>query len=117
MPIYLYAMATNPPFSPVGKRPRPTPAKGSGRRVQLPLLAIVGERVKTIRQERGLSQDDLAVGIPMDRSHLSMIEAGKAAITVMTLYKLAFALDCEVTELLPKLADARALLRAHGRGK
>ncbi|WP_141233324.1 helix-turn-helix domain-containing protein [Lysobacter antibioticus] len=111
MPIYLYAMATNPPFTPVGKKPRPTPAKGSGRRVQLPLLAIVGERVKTIRQERGLSQDDLAVGIPMDRSHLSMIEAGKAAVTVMTLYKLAFALDCEVGQFLPARDEARKALK------
>jgi transcriptional regulator with XRE-family HTH domain len=78
-------------------------------------LAYVGARLKEIRLGRGLSQDDLAYGIPCDRSHIGQIENGKAAPTVLTILKLAVALDCELTDLLPSLSDAQALLRAHGR--
>lgn len=99
-----------PPFSPVRKRPRTTPSAGAGRRAQSPLLVLIGERVKAIRLDRGLSQDDLAIGIPIDRGHVSLIENGKAAVTVMTLYKLAFALDCEVSNLLPDRDEARRVL-------
>lgn len=103
-------MTIPPPFTPVRKRPRPTPTKGGGRRVRLPLLVLIGGRLQAIRQERGLSQDDLAVGIPMDRSHLALIESGRTAVTVMTLYKLAFALDCEVRQFLPERDEVRQVL-------
>lgn len=78
--------------------------------MQLPLLVLIGERIRAIRLDRGLSQDDLAIGIPTDRSHLGLIETGRAAVTVMTLYKLAFALDCEVSQLLPDRDEAHKVL-------
>ena len=99
------------------KRPRPAPARGAAGGRASPALAYVGARLKEMRLDRGLSQDDLAYGIPCDRSHIGQIENGKAAPTVLTILKLAVALDCEVTDLLPKLADAKVLLRAHARGK
>nr|WP_251044428.1 MULTISPECIES: helix-turn-helix transcriptional regulator [unclassified Lysobacter] len=76
----------------------------------MPLLVLIGERIQAIRLDRGLSQDDLAVGIPADRSHLALIESGRTAATVMTLYKLAFALDCEVSNLLPGREEVRRKL-------
>lgn len=99
------------PLSPVRKKRRPTPSKGAGRREQLPLLLLIGQRIKAVRLKRGLSQDDLAIGIPADRSHLALIETGRASVTAMTLYKLAFALDCEVSSLLPSREEVRKALR------
>ncbi len=47
----------------------------------------------------------------MDRAALGMVENGKTAPTVLTLLKLAFALGCEVEELIPTVAEVSSHLR------
>lgn len=64
-----------------------------------------------MRLRRGMSQDDVAYGVPMDRAALGMVENGKTAPTVLTLLKLAFALGCEVEELIPTVAEVSSHLR------
>jgi len=65
------------------------------------LLISVGARIREIRQAKGISQDKLAYGIPLDRAHIGMIENGKRAVTIPTLVKLAIALECEVGDFFP----------------
>lgn len=58
-----------------------------------------------MRKAKGISQDRLAYSIPLDRAHIGMIENGKRAATIPTLVKLAVALDCEVGEFFPSIAE------------
>lgn len=94
------------------KKPPLTSSKGPGRRrVTSPVLVLIGARIKQVRLLKGVTQDELAYGIPMDRSQLGLIENGRTAPTVITLLKLASALDCEAGELIPAMAEVRAILR------
>jgi ribosome-binding protein aMBF1 (putative translation factor) len=69
------------------------------------LLKLVGERIREVRKERGLSQDHLAYAIPLDRAHLGLIETGKTSATIKTMVKIAVALECEVGDLIPYVED------------
>ncbi len=63
-------------------------------------LILLGKRIKTLRKEKGISQKDLAYQIGMEKSNLSVIENGKSNPQVLTLVKIAAALDVMPIELL-----------------
>lgn len=65
-------------------------------------LANIGNRIKTIRLSRKLSQTGVAKACGCEKSSLSRIEAGKTNITLVTLRKLCRALDCEVADCFPQ---------------
>lgn len=67
----------------------------------------MGARIREVRKQRGYSQDDLAYGVPMDRAYIGLIENGKSAASIITLVKLAIALECEVGDLFPYIEDLR----------
>lgn len=72
-----------------------------------PWATAVGERVATLRQERGLSQDELArklveLGLPWTRATVASIEIGRREITLRETHVLAFAFDEAVSELEPR---------------
>jgi transcriptional regulator with XRE-family HTH domain len=56
-----------------------------------------GNRIREIREQRGLSQEQLAELMGINRSTLSKIETGKFAITIDYLYRLAWHLEFEVS--------------------
>ncbi len=49
----------------------------------------IGRRLKALRLNRELSQEDVACEVKMSRDHLSNIENGKYPLNIKTLYKLA----------------------------
>lgn len=49
----------------------------------------IGRRLKTLRLEKELSQEDVACEVKISRDHLSNIENGKYPLNIKTLYKLA----------------------------
>ncbi len=49
----------------------------------------IGKKVKTLRLERGLSQEKLAECVNMSREHISCIERGKNLASTETLYYFA----------------------------
>lgn len=57
-----------------------------------------------MRKERGLSQELLAVDAGVDRSYMGGIERGEHNLTVMSLLRIAKALDCKATTLLSEAA-------------
>jgi ribosome-binding protein aMBF1 (putative translation factor) len=95
------------------KRTTKAPAKApSSKKRQSPpsdLLLAVGERIRQVRQSKGVSQDKLAYSIPLDRAHIGMIENGKRAATIPTLVKLAVALDCDVGAFFPSVKELASL--------
>lgn len=49
----------------------------------------IGRKVKSLRLEKGLSQEKLAECVDMSREHISCIERGKNLASTETLYYLA----------------------------
>jgi len=62
-----------------------------------------GEKVRSVRTAKGISQDKLAVRSQIDRSYIGRIDRGEVNITIDKLYLLAAALECEPGELLPEM--------------
>jgi len=72
------------------------------------LAAKLGENVRSMRRERGFSQDALALACGLDRSYMGRIERGEVNITIEKLYMLAETLGCKPSKLLPTdSGDAR----------
>ena len=63
-------------------------------------LQRLGKKLKKLRNERGLTQDDLACDAGLSRSTISMIEVAKRDLTVSKLTQIAKALEIESYELL-----------------
>jgi len=59
----------------------------------------IGERIKKIREARGLSQKEVATIIKMDQSQYSKLEKDKTDPSVSTLAKVATALGVQLSEL------------------
>lgn len=60
----------------------------------------LGENLRRIRKEKGMTQEDLCNVLDLDRGYISSIENGKRNPTLSTLKKLADALKVSVDELL-----------------
>lgn len=65
------------------------------------IWAQVGRRIRRIRFEHGLSQDQLAERAHLSISLVSKLEAGHKGAKLESLIKLANALDVTLAELLP----------------
>jgi transcriptional regulator with XRE-family HTH domain len=59
---------------------------------------LLGERIKELRKERQMSQEQLAEKIRIDAKNLSRIEAGRGYPTFSTLEKIAEALSVEMRD-------------------
>lgn len=64
------------------------------------MLKRLGENIRRLRGERGLSQDRLATEAGVDRSYMGMIERGESIPTVVALLKVAKALEVPAAALL-----------------
>jgi transcriptional regulator with XRE-family HTH domain len=60
---------------------------------------LIGNRIKTLRQARGISQERLAEIISMNTKYISSIERGKANPTLDTIITIADALKVDMAEL------------------
>jgi transcriptional regulator with XRE-family HTH domain len=69
----------------------------------------VGARIRAKRQERGLSQESLAIAVGLKRPSLSNIEKGRQNILLHTIHDIAETLNTTVDELLPERAQAEAV--------
>lgn len=62
---------------------------------------IVGNNVKKIRTDKGLSQEEVCARGGFYRSYLNLVEKAKRMPSSYSLYRLAKALDVEVDRLYP----------------
>ena len=65
-----------------------------------------GTRVRLLRQERGLSQEELAERVDVHRTFIGMIERGEKNATLVTIVKISGGLEVSVAELLRGLENA-----------
>ncbi|MCX8949108.1 helix-turn-helix domain-containing protein [Vibrio parahaemolyticus] len=60
-----------------------------------------GYNVRSMRKDKGISQDKLALAAEIDRSYVGRIERGEVNITLEKAYQIASVLQCDIRELLP----------------
>lgn len=60
----------------------------------------VGERIKVLRQEKGMTQVELARRLEITQSNLSAIERAARGVTVNQVVRIARALDASTDEIL-----------------
>ena len=59
----------------------------------------IGKQIRTFREKKGFSQDELAEIMEVNRSTISKVETGKFAITIDYLVKFAWYLDFDISVL------------------
>tara|TARA_A100001037_G_scaffold53469_2_gene45553 strand:- start:285 stop:1007 length:723 start_codon:yes stop_codon:yes gene_type:complete len=64
------------------------------------LLTVLGDRIKQLRKDRGLSQQELASLAKLDRSYISAVENGKQNVSFATLKVISDGLDVAISELI-----------------
>ena len=64
------------------------------------ILIKFGERVREVRIEKGLSQEQLAHLADVHRTYIGMIERAEKNITLINMEKIANALNVNINELL-----------------
>jgi transcriptional regulator with XRE-family HTH domain len=63
------------------------------------LLVSVGKRIQSLREKRGLTQEQLEEKTGINTKYISAIECGQKNVTIKTLEKIAKGLDIEIFEL------------------
>ena len=59
----------------------------------------IGNRIRELRTETGLSQEKFAAKIGMDRTYFASVELGKRNISIINLEKIADGLEISLAEM------------------
>ncbi len=62
------------------------------------ILVKIGTKIREIRQEKNISQQDLAAACNFEKSNMSRIEAGRNNLTVGTLLKIGYVLNVNLID-------------------
>jgi transcriptional regulator with XRE-family HTH domain len=62
-------------------------------------LELLGERIRSARKAKGLTQEELAHESEIDRSYIGGVERGERNLSFDKLCEIAKALDCDVAAL------------------
>ena len=64
------------------------------------LLKKIGDRIKQLRVEKGISQQELAAALDYEKSNMSRLESGRINPRIGTLQKVAAVLQVSLSELV-----------------
>lgn len=67
---------------------------------QDPILVALGNAIRRVRLEKGVSQEKLALLAEVDRSYVGRVERGDNNVAVLTLVRLAKALEISMRDLM-----------------
>ena len=67
---------------------------------QHPALIALGEAIRRVRLKQEISQEKLALMAGVDRSYVGRVERGDNNVAVLTLLKIAQALDVSLKDLM-----------------
>ena len=79
----------------------------SCRSMKNPRLALIGQQIRRLREEKGLSQEEFAGLADIDRAYYGGIERGERNVAALNLIKIADALGVDVGKLFPSLSAFR----------
>jgi len=63
-------------------------------------LLRIGLKIKELREEKNISQQDLAAACNFEKSNMSRIEAGRTNLTIGTLLKICEALNAKLNDVI-----------------
>ena len=63
------------------------------------ILILFGNKVRTYRKEKGISQEELAFRSELHRTYIGMIERAEKNITLKNIEKIANGLEISITNL------------------
>ena len=63
------------------------------------MKAEFSERIKIVREEKGISQEKFALSIGMDRTYYASVEAGKRNISLQNIKRIADGCDMPISAL------------------
>ena len=69
------------------------------------LYAAIGMAVREARQDRQMTQEQVAQAVGLTRTSIVNIEAGRQRLTIDTLYDIADALSIQAVSLMPRNED------------
>ena len=67
------------------------------------ITETLGQRIRELRNNKGISQEKFALSIGMYRTYFSSVEAGKRNISIVNIEKIAHGLDVSLSELFQGL--------------
>ena len=70
-----------------------------------PIQIVFGRNVRKYRNERGLSQEQLAEKAGLHRTYIGMIERAEKNITLCNMEKIAMALNVYISDLLNNVLE------------
>lgn len=65
-----------------------------------PLLVLFGQRLRHLRQEANLTQEELGIRAGIDQKEISQMELGRTNVSLTTQERLARALKVSLSELM-----------------
>lgn len=68
---------------------------------------LIGTKLKKLRLEKDLTQDDIAQIIGSSKASIANYEKGDQAIYISDIYKIAFHFNIDILELLPRIDDIK----------
>lgn len=68
---------------------------------------IFGNTIRQFRVGRGMSQEQLALSIGMDRTYYASVESGKRNISIQNIAKIAKGLDVDISDIFLKMEQRR----------
>ena len=67
---------------------------------ELKVLMNLGLRLKALRTQKSLTQEELSLMIGLGRTSITNIERGKQDTPISTIVRICCALECELSDLL-----------------
>jgi DNA-binding XRE family transcriptional regulator len=75
-------------------------------------LALLGQQIRRLREEKNLSQEEFAGLAEIDRAYYGGIERGERNVAAVNLIKIADSLGVEVGKLFPPVSALRRATKA-----
>ncbi len=72
--------------------------------------------LRQLRQNRGLSQEQLGFESGYHRTYISLLERGQKSPSLQTIFKLAEVLNVEPSEIIERVQALHSQLKNHGAG-
>lgn len=69
------------------------------------ILIKFGERVRDLRKQKDISQEELAHKADLHRTYIGMIERAEKNLTLLNIERIAKALEVNISELFKDLED------------
>ena len=79
-------------------------------RIKQQELIAIGRRIRQVRENQHFSQEDFAEHVGISRSHYGCIERGQFAVSLPKLLDIAIALNIEIGELFPSVAELKKMV-------